>query len=124
VFRIGAGRKEKGVDDATAACSFCNSSQKQVRYLVAGPTVYICDNCVRICVDIIAGGGRAEHAKAGPGGLPGPRWSSELRCTLCGMPVTRQEAVVVENLALLCQNCTSAVQAAAEQTAANEDKPE
>jgi len=35
-------------------CSFCNKSQKAVKKLIAGPTVYICDECVDICLDIIA----------------------------------------------------------------------
>jgi ATP-dependent Clp protease ATP-binding subunit ClpX len=35
-------------------CSFCNKSQRDVRKLIAGPTVYICDECVDICLDIIA----------------------------------------------------------------------
>ena len=35
-------------------CSFCNKGQKDVRKLIAGPTVYICDECVDICLDIIA----------------------------------------------------------------------
>src|ERR1043166_7826845 len=35
-------------------CSFCNKSQRDVRKLIAGPTVFICDECVDICLDIIA----------------------------------------------------------------------
>jgi ATP-dependent Clp protease ATP-binding subunit ClpX len=35
-------------------CSFCNKNQRDVRKLIAGPTVYICDECVDICLDIIA----------------------------------------------------------------------
>ncbi len=35
-------------------CSFCGMSQKQVRKLIAGPSVYICDECIRLCVDIIS----------------------------------------------------------------------
>src|SRR6266704_1189127 len=35
-------------------CSFCNTSQRDVKKLIAGPTVYICDECVDICLDIIA----------------------------------------------------------------------
>ena len=35
-------------------CSFCNKSQNDVRKLIAGPTVFICDECVRVCNDIIA----------------------------------------------------------------------
>ena len=35
-------------------CSFCGKTQREVRKLIAGPTVYICDECVGLCVDIIA----------------------------------------------------------------------
>jgi ATP-dependent Clp protease ATP-binding subunit ClpX len=34
-------------------CSFCNKSQRDVKKLVAGPRVFICDECVEICVTII-----------------------------------------------------------------------
>ena len=34
-------------------CSFCGKSQHKVRNLIAGPTVFICDECVDLCVDII-----------------------------------------------------------------------
>ena len=46
-------------DDAnsTLYCSFCGKSQHEVRKLIAGPTVYICDECVELCMDII----REEH---------------------------------------------------------------
>jgi ATP-dependent Clp protease ATP-binding subunit ClpX len=42
-------------------CSFCNKSQRDVRKLIAGPTVYICDECVDICLDIIAEEREAEE---------------------------------------------------------------
>ena len=38
-------------------CSFCGKSQHEVRKLIAGPTVFICDECVELCMDII----REEH---------------------------------------------------------------
>jgi len=44
----------KKTDGEGLKCSFCNKSQKDVRKLIAGPTVYICDECVDICLDIIA----------------------------------------------------------------------
>ena len=44
-----AGRK----DDKILTCSFCGKTQDQVRKLIAGPDVYICDDCVQICRDII-----------------------------------------------------------------------
>ncbi len=45
--------KRETTDD-TLRCSFCNKSQREVRKLIAGPTVFICDECVDICLDIIA----------------------------------------------------------------------
>jgi ATP-dependent Clp protease ATP-binding subunit ClpX len=38
----------------TLVCSFCNRSQEEVRKLIAGPSVYICDECIDLCNDIIA----------------------------------------------------------------------
>ena len=35
-------------------CSFCGKSQRQVKKLIAGPGVYICNECVDLCVEIIA----------------------------------------------------------------------
>ena len=37
----------------TLYCSFCGKSQHEVRKLIAGPTVFICDECVNLCMDII-----------------------------------------------------------------------
>ena len=37
-----------------SVCSFCGKSQKEVKKLIAGPTVYICDECIGLCNDIIA----------------------------------------------------------------------
>ncbi len=52
-------------------CSFCNKSQNDVRKLIAGPTVFICDECVRVCNDIIDDDqGVDSEAKAHP--LPKP----------------------------------------------------
>ncbi len=45
---------KKREDDANLACSFCGKSQREVKKLIAGPTVYICDECIELCNDIIA----------------------------------------------------------------------
>ena len=45
---------KKRDDDANLACSFCGKSQREVKKLIAGPTVYICDECIELCNDIIA----------------------------------------------------------------------
>ena len=41
-------------DPSSLNCSFCGKSQKEVRKLIAGPTVYICDECIDLCNDIIS----------------------------------------------------------------------
>ncbi len=45
---------KKRDDNSNLSCSFCGKSQKEVRKLIAGPTVYICDECIELCNDIIA----------------------------------------------------------------------
>ncbi len=45
--------KRKGEGDKLLYCSFCGKSQHEVRKLIAGPSVYICDECVELCNDII-----------------------------------------------------------------------
>lgn len=39
--------------DAQLRCSFCGKGQKEVKKLIAGPSVYICDECIDLCMDII-----------------------------------------------------------------------
>jgi ATP-dependent Clp protease ATP-binding subunit ClpX len=45
---------KKRDDNGNLSCSFCGKSQREVRKLIAGPTVYICDECIELCNDIIA----------------------------------------------------------------------
>jgi hypothetical protein len=47
----------------TLCCSFCGKSQKEVRKLIAGPTVYICDECIGLCNDIVAEEIERQEAK-------------------------------------------------------------
>ena len=49
-----------GDSKSTLYCSFCGKSQHEVRKLIAGPTVFICDECVELCNDIIREIGRAS----------------------------------------------------------------
>ncbi|HXB53341.1 MAG TPA: ATP-dependent Clp protease ATP-binding subunit ClpX [Vicinamibacteria bacterium] len=51
---------KKGGDSEVLRCSFCNKDQNDVRKLIAGPTVFICDECVDVCNDIIADDRRVE----------------------------------------------------------------
>ncbi|WP_371397935.1 ATP-dependent Clp protease ATP-binding subunit ClpX [Fretibacter rubidus] len=56
----------------TLYCSFCGKSQHEVRKLIAGPTVFICDECVELCMDIIREEGKGSISKAQEG-VPSPQ---------------------------------------------------
>ncbi|WP_203074994.1 ATP-dependent Clp protease ATP-binding subunit ClpX [Falsiroseomonas ponticola] len=63
---------KSGDSKNTLYCSFCGKSQHEVRKLIAGPTVFICDECVELCMDII----REEHKThlvKSRDGVPTPR---------------------------------------------------
>jgi len=65
-------QEQKGSDGKILYCSFCGKSQHEVRKLIAGPSVYICDECVELCNDII----REELEEAGVterDNLPNPK---------------------------------------------------
>src|SRR5436853_543477 len=65
---------KKGNSGDVLRCSFCNKSQRDVKKLIAGPTVYICDECVDICLDIIAEDRKDEPGTLeGAGALPKPK---------------------------------------------------
>ena len=73
-------------------CSFCGKPQGQVRRLIAGPNVYICDECVQLCREIIEDGIEAEENEkyeAGDGKLPKPKEISE---TLSDYVIDQDEA--------------------------------
>jgi ATP-dependent Clp protease ATP-binding subunit ClpX len=57
-----AGRKLPG----TMHCSFCGKSQHQVEKLIAGPFIFICNECVRLCGDIVAGKPLPDHSAFRP----------------------------------------------------------
>ncbi|SDE03226.1 ATP-dependent Clp protease ATP-binding subunit ClpX [Limimaricola pyoseonensis] len=56
----------------TLYCSFCGKSQHEVRKLIAGPTVFICDECVELCMDIIREETKGSGLKSSEG-VPTPR---------------------------------------------------
>ena len=65
---------DKGSGDKLLYCSFCGKSQHEVRKLIAGPSVFICDECVDLCNDIIREEVQGEqNEKAGMSDLPAPQ---------------------------------------------------
>ncbi len=65
---------ERRRDDSNGnlCCSFCGKSQKEVKKLIAGPTVYICDECIALCNDIIAEEVEKEEPADGSDPIPRP----------------------------------------------------
>ena len=70
--------KTEDGDKGTLFCSFCGKSQHEVRKLIAGPTVFICDECVELCMDIIREENKSSLVKSRDG-IPTPQ---EIRAVL------------------------------------------
>jgi ATP-dependent Clp protease ATP-binding subunit ClpX len=66
------GNSSGGDSKNTLYCSFCGKSQHEVRKLIAGPTVFICDECVELCMDIIREENKTSVAKSREG-VPSPQ---------------------------------------------------
>ena len=76
------GEVERRRDDhsnGNLSCSFCGKSQKEVKKLIAGPTVYICDECIGLCNDIIAEEVEKDEPYAGSAPIPKP---ADIKATL------------------------------------------
>src|SRR5881396_356739 len=99
-------------DDRTGnlVCSFCEKSQDEVRKLIAGPTVYICDECIDLCNDIIAEKGDRREALQGTASA-----ASSLRlaewCRVCRRRRAAPELVAVPDVGHVCHRCVDAIRA-------------
>src|SRR5881396_2321549 len=74
----------------TLYCSFCGKSQHEVRKLIAGPTVFICDECVELCMDIIREENKSSLVKSRDG-IPTPK---EI-CKVLDVPFTMADATTL-----------------------------
>ena len=95
-------------------CSFCGHYQSQVKKLIAGPGVYICDECTELCEEIIeeelgrVGKDTAEHTHAEPGQqTPKP---GELRCSFCGHYQSQVKKLVAGPEVYVCDECIDSVE--------------
>jgi len=91
--------KNKG-DNKLLYCSFCGKSQHEVKKLIAGPSVYVCDECVSLCNDIIREEAQTEvGGKAAPGGLnlPVPH---EIRAKLDEYVIGQEQAKKILSVAV------------------------
>lgn len=88
--------KSNGDSKNTLYCSFCGKSQHEVRKLIAGPTVFICDECVELCMDIIREENKSAVAKS-RAGVPTP---SEIKAVLDDYVIGQEHAKRVLSVAV------------------------
>ena len=89
--------KGKDESDKLLYCSFCGKNQNEVRKLIAGPSVYICDECVDLCNDIIREEVLEADAESNEERLPTPR---EIRHTLDDYVIGQDRAKMVLSVAV------------------------
>jgi ATP-dependent Clp protease ATP-binding subunit ClpX len=65
--------EDRNQGDKLLYCSFCGKSQHEVRKLIAGPSVFVCDECITLCNDIIREEMHSEQIKEGKSDLPVPK---------------------------------------------------
>jgi hypothetical protein len=108
----GVGRRAKGRGAALLACSFCGKDQPQVRKLIAGPGVYICDECTSKADRVIATGEVAATPLSAVKPIAADMTAA--KCSFCGkrryqvsgLAAAAQAAICTECL-VLCQEITA-----------------
>src|SRR6266404_1974190 len=89
-------------DPRALACSFCGKTQDQVRKLIAGPSVYICDECIDLCDEVMVGEvERGERSRVPLDPTP--------VCRLCHLPRDVSEMIMIPELGPLCAVCMEAI---------------
>ncbi len=78
-------------------CSFCEKTQEQVRKLIAGPTAYICDECIELCYDIVRQNDITSPGSLSSGSVPSPR---EIREFLDQYVIGQDYAKIVVSVAV------------------------
>jgi ATP-dependent Clp protease ATP-binding subunit ClpX len=81
----------------TLYCSFCGKSQHEVRKLIAGPNVFICNECVELCMDIIREEDKSQLVRTGSDGIPTP---SEIKNVLDDYVIGQDRAKRVLSVAV------------------------
>ena len=96
-------------------CSFCNKTAADVRKLIAGPAVFICDECVLACNQILV-----EDASAAPPAVERsrevevhtPPSTRIVKCALCAVQLPWDDALPIPERGVLCPGCSAQVEAA------------
>jgi ATP-dependent protease Clp ATPase subunit len=91
--------------------------QHDVRKLIAGPSAYICDECIGVCVEILADDQRPPVVDGRfEARLTGWRSPVMVSCAQCRMPMEARDALLIEDRGILCPGCVAAVEATAAQS--------
>jgi hypothetical protein len=96
-------------------CSFCGKSQGEIRKLIAGPNVYICDECVDLCNDILER--EAESVSTREEATPVHSIAS---CALCRLPKDVTELRMIGEKGVLCVECIDTVRSVVESVESDE----
>ncbi|EQC46569.1 ATP-dependent Clp protease ATP-binding subunit ClpX [Bacteriovorax sp. Seq25_V] len=89
--------KEKGNYNSTLHCNFCGKSQKEVKKLIAGPAVYICDECIELCNEIIFEDTVKSASKAALDNVPKPH---EIKAHLDNYVIGQERAKKIISVAV------------------------
>ena len=90
---VRAHRASRRRDPHLLSCTFCAKQQNQVRKLIAGPGVYICNGCVDLAEDVITSGHAARTALGAMNNVPEEQ--SGVRCNFCGKNRGQVERVAI-----------------------------
>ncbi|MBK5260318.1 MAG: hypothetical protein JJE51_12045 [Thermoanaerobaculia bacterium] len=99
-------------------CSFCNKSQNDVKKLIAGLDVQICDECIDICLGILNEEKKdqlwssAVEGHIQPAGRAWPLPGTLLFCGLCRTATTLDQSLAVPDRGIICTGCVGALEAA------------
>ena len=89
-------------------CSFCNRLDYQE--LIAGPDVFICDECVDVCNDVLAERRSSSSPESRPRSDEAITWPNPIKCALCQTAIRKDDgAVIAGNRGTLCADCVNAV---------------
>ncbi len=96
-------------------CSFCNKEPADVKKLVAGPAVQICNECVEICVDVLERDVILEPgSKAGSDVVPAVAGDRSMlvpvTCALCGCKTPAEHGILFPDRGWLCSPCMTAIE--------------
>jgi hypothetical protein len=103
----------KFAEEEDSACSFCGKERREVGKLIAGPSVHICDECVKLCGGILAEG--AEPPQTPAADSKDARDSAEEHlCGICMEAREMDELIFLPHAAYMCAGCLEDIQAVRE----------